>query len=499
MAEKNKELTPFQKEQLESSKIIVEYKRNCESNIIACIYKDPDEITNTNLSLDEFSNNEWRVFLQIAHDIIVEQKKKTLDEFTIGFYLQEHPKLAQKYNEYGGFAELEKIKSYVDVKNLDGYISTLRKWNAVLELCKSGFPVKARLSEFADLNANDIYNKFEFILNHIFANVDRDVKTYGLCDGIDDLIESLDKGDAIGLPYYGLDELTNRVGGQYLGSITLVGGISNAGKSTFCRTTTIPSIIEHGEKIVVMLNEEGVEKWQREMIVWVCNNKLKKDIQKYLVRDGNYSNELKDTLIEASNWLKEKISDETIRIIPFQRYNTQQAIKQIKKYASIGYKYFMLDTFKMDAGSINDNSWMAMQQSMVDINDVVKKEALNVHILVTFQLSKGSSVMRYYTQNNIGVAKNIVDPVSTCIMIRDMFQDEFAGGKHELKVYKTDVDKNGNTKRIIIPLDKNKRYQILFIVKNREGAAMTEQIVIEHDLSRNTMKEVGTCIVDVDF
>ena len=105
----------------------------------------------------------------------------------------------------------------------------------------------------------------------------------------------------------------------------------------------------------------------------------------------------------------------------------------------MGVKYFILDTFKLDAGKVTNNSWTEMQQNMVAIKDTIKAESLNVHILITFQLEKGSSTMRYYTQNNIGIAKNIVDVASTCIMVRDMFEDEYTGSesKKEIKMILT--------------------------------------------------------------
>ena len=163
----------------------------------------------------------------------------------------------------------------------------------------------------------------------------------------------------------------------------------------------------------------------------------------------------------------------------------------------MGVKYFALDTYKMDAGSTNEQSWLQMQQNMVEINDVVKPESKNLHILITFQLSKGSSMQRYYTQDNIGMAKNIVDPASTCLMIRTMFDDEKPGGKRALKVLR----REGINKRSEVPvkLDPKKHYQIIFIVKNREGSANQYQIVIEHDLSRNILKEIGYTTVPVDF
>ena len=104
---------------------------------------------------------------------------------------------------------------------------------------------------------------------------------------------------------------------------------------------------------------------------------------------------------------------------------------------------------------------------------------------------------RYYTQDNIGMSKNIIDVASTCIMIRDLYDDEYTGEKRELRVYKLE-GKNGKTK-IPVKLDKDKHYQILFIIKNREGSANRYQVVIEHDMSRNIIKEIGITNVPVDF
>ena len=498
MAEKNSvKLSPFEKEAIETSKIILEYKIGAEANIVAIIYKSPDMLFNSNLSIDDFHNNIWKVYFQIAYGVVVVEKKNVLDDITVGLYLEKHPKLKERYIEYGGYNTIVSAMGYVNTNNYDGYISELRKWGVLIQLCKKGFPVKDRLSEFADMSAEEIYNEYEAFLNHVFGNIDSDVKSYDICDGIHELIEKLDKGFAIGLSYYDMPILTRETGGQYMGAITLLGGISNSGKSTVVRSTTIPSIIEKNEKILIMVNEDSLSKWQREMLVWICNNILKFDIQKHVVRDGKYNHDVKNKLHEAANWLEEKTQNHMVTVIPFLQYQTAKAIKEIRKYAAMGVKYFILDTFKMDAGKVSSNSWQEMQQAMVSIKDVVKTEALNVHILITFQLEKGSSVMRYYTQNNIGLAKNIVDVASTCIMIRDVLEDEYHGGKRELKVYRLE-GKNDKTK-INVPLKTDKRYQIFFIVKNQEGAANSYQIVIEHDKSRNIINEVGITNITPDW
>lgn len=494
----SKKITPYQEELLKAAKTVKEYKLACEANIVSIYYKKPDLMYDYQLKLEDFTENTWRVYWQIAYDIVIKEHKPILDDITIGLYLEKHNKLRQKYDEYGGFETIEKATEYVKVENLSGYIAELNKWNTVLIMLKNKFPVYDRLSEFADMSLDDIYVEYEAILNHIFINADEDIQSYSIEDDIDDLIDELNEGFAVGLPYYEMPLLNKETGGQLTGNITLVGGLSNMGKTTLVRSMCIPASIKNGEKLVIIINEEGRKKWQREMLVWVANNIYKFDLQKFVVRDGKYSNEVMDMLRKCANWIKEKASDNTVTIIPFNKYRTEKAIKVIKKYASLGVKYFILDTYKADSGSRSDKMWLEMQQSMVDVYDTVKTDGgKDVHIVITFQLAKSSARQRFYSQDNIGQAKNIVDVASTCLMIRDVFEDEYTGEKNALKVYKLE-GKNGKSK-IPVNLDHDKHYQLIFIVKNREGAANNYQIVIEHDMSRNLLKEVGFTSVPVDF
>lgn len=493
-----KKPTPFQEELIKAAKTVKEYKLACEANIVSIFYKKPDLMYDYQLKLEDFTENTWRVYWQIAFDIVIKERKSTLDEITVGLYLEKHGKLKQKYDEYGGFETIEKATEYVKIENLNGYIAELNKWNTVLLLLKNKFPVYDRLSEFADMSLDDIYAEYEAILNHIFINAYEETKSYSIDDGIDELIDELNRGMAVGLPYNDMPLLNKETGGQLTGNITLIGGLSNMGKTTLARSLCIPATIKNGDKLVIILNEEGTKKWQRELLVWVANNIYKFDLQKFVVRDGKYSDEVMEMLRKCADWIKTKASDNTITLIPFNKYRTDKAIKVIKKYASLGVKYFILDTFKADSGSRNDKMWLEMQQAMVDIYDTVKTDGgKDVHIVITFQLAKSSSRQRFYSQDNIGQAKNIIDVASTCIMIRDIFDDEYTGEKNALKVYRLE-GKNGKSK-IPVNLDHEKHYQLLFIVKNREGVANSVQIVVEHDMSRNLLKEVGFTSVPVDF
>ena len=124
MAEKkeNKKLSPYQEEVLKCAKEVKEYKVVAEANVVAIFFKQPELILDYPMQLEDFTENTWRVYWQIANDIIVIEKKSVLDDMTVGLYLEKHPKLKAKYDEYGGYETIDKAKEYVNVKNISGYV-----------------------------------------------------------------------------------------------------------------------------------------------------------------------------------------------------------------------------------------------------------------------------------------------------------------------------------------------------------------------------------------
>jgi len=494
-----KEISPYEQLLIDAVKKVKEFKLSAEANITSIFFKNPELIyTNEKLKVEEFSNNIWKIYFVIAHDVVIKEKKQSLDEITVGLYLEKHNKLKIKYEEYGGYDTIEKAKEYVKEENLIGYISELHKWNAVLGLLKAKFPVYDKLSKFADMDVEQIYAYYETHLNHIFINAEGDVKSYNLCEEIHDLVDEMDKGLAVGMPLYNSPILNKEIGGNLEGNITMLGALSGAGKTTTTIELILPQVITYDEKLCIMINEEDVTKWRKELIIWVANNIFKKDFQKYRLRDGKFSPEDKELLHQCADWIEEKKQNKNITIIPFPKYNASLAIKTIKKYHSLGCSMFILDTMKASADiNSTDQVWTEMTKDSVAIYDCIKPAGKNVHIWITYQLGKSSTKQRHFTNDNIGLAKNIVDVASTNLMIRKPFDDEFEGGKNELKCFRLE-GKNKLT-RIPFKLDKNKSYTIIFVTKNRFGSTDEFQIISENDYSRNVYKELGIVNIPMDW
>ena len=494
MAEKNtSKLTPFQKQQAEAAKQILEYKLGAEASIVSMIYKNPDLLRETNLQLNDFHNNCWRVYFEIARDMIINEKKATLSEVDIGLYLEKHPKLADKYyNEYGGYRTIEDAVYYIKEENFDSYVRDLRKWNVVAKLVKRGFPCdKARMSEMCDMSAEELYDEYTVYLNDIFANIDNNIKSYNGFANMKNLIDELDAGKNVGIPFANCEFLNAETGGMLGGNIIGFGASSGVGKSTLSINYIFPTVMKNDLRALFIINEEDENKFRKEALIWYCSNILKHPVPKRVLRDGNFDKETKEVLYKAAEWFESIQEKRNITIIPLEQYTARTVVKLIKKYTKMGCDVIVLDTLKESFDSRDKESWKSLMTDCVDFYDCIKHT--DTCMVITYQLVKNKS--KYLTNADIGISKGILDIFSLNVFFRRPFQTEFEGGKDELYCYRP--IKNSSSK-VEFKLNKDNHYMIGFISKNRHGMSDI-QIISEADFSINNYKDLGYCNVVQDF
>lgn len=480
-------------------KILDENSLASEANVCAILWKNPDYYNAyESLSLDDFQNNCWKVFFEIGRQIIRDEKKTTLDELTVSFYLTKHEKLKTRFDEYGGIETIKRAKEYVNTSNIEGYIKDLYKFKTLKTMAKLGFPVAKDISKYMDMDLEQIYQTFEAMLNHVFLKTATSSKSYNVADGIYEFIENLDNGKNVGLPLDNSELLSQQISGIQKGHIYMLGMSSGSGKSFLMCRWLLPSIIKNKEKICIIMNEEDQTRIQTELLIYFANVVLGGNIHKISLRNGSFDKNTKDILYKAAEKIQKLKDESTITIIPLESYNVDTAIKYIKKFAALGCSYFILDTLKLGNTSSNeDKSWLSLQTDAVKLYDVIKPAGKNVSLFMTMQLGKQSLNQRYLNSYSIGISKNVVDVVSCCLLARMVHPDEREGQKNSIKCFK--VDENSVETPFELESDPKKSYLLIFITKNRFGYANTYQIVAEVDFGTNKYKEIGFAKIMPDF
>lgn len=516
-----------------------------EANIVSAIYGKPDLYFGCRLKSEDFYVNSWRVYYLIAEDII--NSGKTLTEDNINFYLDQHLKLKSVYDQSGGYAAVEKCVTVADISGFDSFVNEHLKWQAVVKVHKAGFPIKDRLSEFADMNADQIYDEYTALLNDAFINTEQDIKIYNGFEGLNELNAECSQGLRRGLDFYGVYPKSAQIlnaevnGFDINGQIYGLGAVSGMGKSSLAINLLFPTALATREKILFIINEEDQNKFKKEAETWVINNLLipnnnikldeanlpyeqieyikqcREEYSKYypginsnfvfnkrkFIR-GGFTPEEMVLLSHAAHLLQMNKEDRLITIVPLEKYSVTTAIKLIRKYSSLfGIRMFVLDTLKESCDSRNVDTWKAMERDLVELYNVIKPSVLNVGLFVTYQLGKQSIKTRYLTNAEIGQARNIVDVMSVNLMIRRPFSDEIDGGRNAICYRPYGVrmpSKNQDDgPEVDLTLTDKENSLIVFVCKNRNGVSSQHQIISYCNFGTNVYQELGTAYIKEDF
>lgn len=475
-------------------KSISEQKEKVESYVVFSMYKQPMLVDDCEFDSSDFTDKTWKFLFSIIKKMR-KDKKVVIDDITTALFVEGSDTLKKMYEKIGGWELIERGKSYVEVENFEGYCEDLLRYNLLITLIEKGYPIKQDVATYLSMGLEDIQKVFEEDLAETFSRVSVSEKAEDMATGYDAVIEEADEGLNRGFPYSS-DMLTEETNGQSLGSITMVSANSGMGKTFFTVAQVLPKMIEFNENLLIMANEEDIKKWKREILTWVVNNILGGNFNKKRFNFGKFTKEEKDLLKRASQWISENLDEDRIKFVNFTSFSMRKAIKLTKEYSFKGYKYFILDTLKMDSDSMSDMQWLELSRNMVALFDVIKPANKNVHVYVTYQLGKSAMNSRYLSQNSLGVAKNVVDVVATLLLFRHATVNEKtsegeANNEGKIRVY------NSGSK-ITKFLDMDKTYFIVFIGKNRQGGT-AEQLVYEVDMGRNIMKEYGKTIVPQDY
>ena len=425
---------------------LLEGRLNTEASAIGLIWKDPLILDETKLSANDFLSVDGRFYFEVAKQL----RSKNLMEFNeVAVISNLEPNVLERFQEKGGYKEINNIASIVSEKNKDSILDSLSKCNIILRLYNRGFNLEKEmvigntkttpLEYFKGLKAGQIIDWYDAQLCKVYdggydANLleDEDILI------TDDFIQELADAKEYGIPYAkaGKDCDGKDINVfPYLSSLTLgftkkashyVSGFSSSGKTSFWSSCIMSMAIQ--EKVLVICNEQSSKIWKMNMLLFILYKYYHyTDVTKSKLMSGYFRKDAKQ--VEMVNKAKDYFNEHykgRIHFIQLAENNFDIVKSKIRYYAlQLGYGVVIFDTLKIaDSNRRNDSlaGWEELVQYSRDLDILAKK--LNICMCCSVQLAQNQKGSLFLGSQMLSGAKGMVEQLDTLLCLRDVYKEE---------------------------------------------------------------------------
>ena len=467
-------------------KELTEGRESLEASFIFCLYKNPElfgDYLKINENDDETILTEDGAFYFSLGKGMYLQGYKSFDSVSMYAFLENKSAVKKHFDELGGYHSIEELRSLVNVDNVDAYYDSICKMNTLMYLHEKVFNVLQNLSKFKQMTTQQVYDWYDYTLNHISVGRIEHVQSEDLSDGYEKYIDEWDQGLDVGFRV-GSALLNYMLSGVHKENLTLHCGGIGQGKTTTAIALYVLPAIESGENVCIIANEQSASQFRQIILSTVLFSKVKyTKINRQKLIIGNFAEEHREKLKEAEQWLKEQKGK--ISFVEMSNYSITNVKKIIKKHSKLGTSCFLFDTLKPESDA-NERSWGEFSEVAKELFLLAKSE--KVAVIATAQLSSDSAYKKFLDLSCVGKSKAIAETASTVVMFRPLTREE----KETIQPWKYEKNENGtyDKKRKVFDLDPEKDYIIVFVPKNRYGQ-VNPQIIMERNMNFNSIKDIG--------
>lgn len=469
-------------------KRLLENRITNEGNVIACLYNDPLLFDEYELKATDFITNDGEFFFKIG-SYLRKKGYSVLDEVTLYSKLPEE--IIKRLDDKGGYDAIRKIMESVDNKNADAYIDDLVKENMLLKFYRDGFPLFQK-TEWKDkeveiinilrtFDSQGVVDWWESKLASFEPSKSGVVLEEEMIDFDDNFFAKLKEGDADGVPFETVGEnidgeeincykfLSKQVSGLRRKTLSMIGGFSSTGKSTWL-IAIILSLILQGEKVVLVSNEEEIKKYKIKMIVWILNRHFKYyKLTKKKLMSGDLTEEDERYYKLYQEYWRENFKNKLL-IVSINDSDFATAKKKIRKAAlDKGFSAFIVDTFKMEQADMTSNrSDLALVRDSRELYKLAGR--YDMIGIASIQLIEGMKGMLFLDSSLLSGAKAIKEVLENLFLMRNVYPEELDEKNtklycHPYRLTKTDE----GWKESKFNADSSDVWRILFVEKNRNG------------------------------
>ena len=474
---------------------LTENRNSIEASFIFCLWKQPDlysDYSSINENNDETIKTEDGIFYYSLGKQLYKQGFKAFDNVSVYTFLEDKPTVKKHFDKLGGYKTVEELRSLVDVENIDAYFDQIAKSNTLMMLHDKGFPVLPDIKKFARMTNQEVYDYYDYLLNSISLNTGHDAAIEDLV--IDQAyIDRCDAGEEMGLNYGKVCHILNYLTmGLPLGEMTMLAGHSGAGKSSFIFECIVLPLVEQGIKVAIVSNEQKIHSFQQLLLVHILTQDLDYwELTRKKLKAGHFTDSQKEMLNLAQQISKEKYPN--IKFVKLFDSDMGKAKKIIRKLSKLGYQAAIYDTLKVE-DSFDRSTWEQLLIQSRQLFQLASKE--NIALVTTFQLALSTLNKRWLDAGCLSNGKQVKEVYSEMIYLRQIWDDEYTGEKHDCKAYRLKRDANGKLTKVkeMITLDKDKKYLAAFLDKTRNDEDK-QTILYEWNGRFNKWTEIGYCTI----
>ena len=345
-----------------------------EGNVVSCFFKDMLLLDDTTFEKDDFITVDGRFYFSLLKDL----RKKgfySLDEITI--LSNSKQEVIDRYEDCGGWDSIQHQMDIINTQNFDTYIDILYRENVMLRMCNDGFNLLKEinikdkkvipLKLFRKMTAEEVTDWYEARISTYGTGYSSKILEEEEIDFDDEFIESCAEGEENGVPFdiAGYDKngeeincfpfLSRQIMGLLEGTLTMMGGFSSAGKSTWW-ITVLMALLYYDRKILIISNEENIKKFKIKFMVWLLGKRNRYfKLTKKKMSVGDINKESREQLKDVQTFWRKNYKGR-VKFIAMNDADMAVVKKKVRENVlKFGYDTVLYDTFKIQESDFSSS------------------------------------------------------------------------------------------------------------------------------------------------
>jgi archaellum biogenesis ATPase FlaH len=414
----------------------------------------------------------------------------SLDEVTILSNMSED--VIERYDAIGGWDAIQHQIDIINLQNFDTYIDILYRENTLINMYDDGFNLLKEidvngksiipLKLFRKMCAEEVTDWYEARITSYGTGYSSKVLEEEEIDFDDEFIENCQDGLENGVPFdvggYDINGeeincfpfLSRQVNGLLPKTLTMIGGYSSTGKSTWL-VTIIMALLNYDKKVLIISNEESVKKFKIKFMVWLLakRNRYFKLTKKKMMSGDLTQEDRKQLSIVQEYWRNNYKG--RVKFISIADANMSVVKKKIRENVlRYGYDTVLYDTFKLDFDTVgNTRQDLSLIQDSRDLDSIGKK--YNVIMLASLQLAIHTMGKLFLDSSVLSNSKQIKEVLEGLYLMRNVYDEELDPDNKKYYCHPFRLKKvNDKWIEEEYQPDRNAVWRMLFCDKARSGA-----------------------------